>query len=270
MTALELTKANYFSVEASKSFCGATQFKSLVPDLGGCEVMGMAMINGLYTFPVSTDMLLGKAIHAWSEGTLDQFKHKNMDELTKKDGVTFLAKYRWIQDCINAIENDENMMMVINGEKEKIVTAEWGGLQWKVMFDVINNGMGFFTDLKIMKDFEPIWSKRKKEYVSWVEAWGYDYQIAIYAETQRVATSSEDWFYPHIAAVTKHDPPDTDIFIDFYDAIPYLLETIKAYLPRIIELKSGLVEPIPCGKCECCRSKKKARFVSYRTLEVVE
>lgn len=263
MSGFTLTKENYFSQEASSLFCGSTQFKDFIPELGGCEAMALAKIRGDYVQETSSDMLFGKAIHAWSEGTLAQFKRENMKELTKADGVTFLAKYKGIQDCIDTIQRDEGMMAVLEGQKEVFMTANMFGTDWKIMIDVYNPESGFFTDLKCMRDFEFRYSAEQGKRVSFIESWGYDFQMAIYAEVERIASSRDDWLVPHIAAVTKQDPPDKDVFIGFYEKIPDLLTRVAMYTPRIIALKTGKEQPMQCGKCDYCRSIKTARFVDY-------
>jgi hypothetical protein len=260
-----LTKENYFSPEASALFCGSTQFKDFVPELGGCEARALASIRGVYQRKTSSDMLFGKAVHAWSEGTLAQFKRDNMKELTKADGVTFLAKYQGIQDCIETIQRDDNMMAVLDGEKEVIMSAPMFGLDWKIMIDVYNPDGGFFTDLKCMRDFEFKWSATKRGKVSFIEYWGYDFQMAIYAEVERIASGRDEYLFPHIAAVTKQDPPDKAVFIGFKEQIPDILQRVAMYSPRIVALKSGEVEPIHCGNCEYCRSVKTAQFIDYTT-----
>ena len=216
-------------------------------------------------------MLFGKAVHAWSEGTLDQFKLEN-PELYLKDGATLQAKYKGIQDCIDTIENDQSILSVLAGSKEVILTASMFGMDWKIMIDVYNPQSGFFTDLKVMRDFDFKWSAHVGRKVSFIEAWGYEYQMAIYAEVERIATGGEGWLYPHIAAVTKQDPPDKGVFVGFLEQIPRLLGEIEMYSQRIIELKYGLAEPIPCNKntCEYCRKTQPAKFIDYTTWAAVE
>jgi hypothetical protein len=258
-----ITKDNYFSVEASALYCGSSQFKDFIPELGGCESMALAKIRGEFVQDTSPDMLFGKAIHTWSEGTLTQFKLENMKELTKGDGVTFLAKYKGIQDGIDTIQRDENMMAVLSGEKEVILTANMFGMDWKIMIDAYNPDAGFFTDIKCMRNFESTYSPEQGKRVSFIEYWGYDYQMAIYAEVERIATGRDDWLIPHIAAITKQDPPDKDIFIGFYEKITEMLMRIGMYSPRIAALKDGTEQPVPCGKCDYCRTVKRARFIDY-------
>lgn len=258
-----LTKENYFSTEASALYCGSTQFKDFVPDLGGCEAMAMAKIRGEFVQEASSDQLFGKAVHAWSEGTLAQFKRENMKELTKADGVTFLAKYQGIQDCIDSIQRDSNMMAALDGEKEVIMTANMFGMDWKIMIDAYNPDAGYFTDLKCMRDFEFKYCPTRGERLNFVRYWGYDFQMAIYAEVERIATGRSDWLLPQIAAVTKQDPPDKAVFIGFYEKIEEILLRVAMYAPRIAALKAGTEQPVMCGKCDYCRGIKTAPFIDY-------
>lgn len=263
MSGFVLTKENYFSPEASAAFCGSTQFKDFVPELGGCEAMAMAKIRGEFVPEPSADQLFGKAVHAWSEGTLSQFKRENMKELTKADGVTFLAKYQGIQDCIDAIQRDSNMMACLEGEKESILSANMFGMDWKIMIDAYNPGAGYFTDLKVMRDFEFKYCPTRGERMNFIRYWGYDFQMAIYAEVERIATGRTDWLVPQIVAVTKQSPSDKSIFIGFYERIPELLLQVEMYAQRIAALKAGTETPIQCGKCDYCRGIKTAPFIDY-------
>ncbi|NRU35913.1 hypothetical protein BJV39_000008 [Clostridium beijerinckii] len=67
-----ITKENYYSIEADLSTMSVSQYKLFKQ----CELMAMAKLKGEYKQSESDAFLLGKYIHSWSEGTLDDFKKK--------------------------------------------------------------------------------------------------------------------------------------------------------------------------------------------------
>lgn len=253
---MELTKENYFSKEAEAFYCGSTQYKTFMT----CEAQAMAKIKGLFTPEQSDACLIGHAVHAWNEGKLTEFKDAH-PEMYKKDG-NLQAKFIVIDECINAIKDDATMLKALSGTHEVILTGELFGLPFKIMIDSYNPTEGFFTDLKCVRDFEPVWTGRKKE--NFIRACGYDVQMAIYADIEKQASKRTDYLFPHIAAVTKQSPPDKAVFIGFKDEIENILLDIELNVRRIADIKSGKIPPESCGKCEYCRSVKKAQFVDYR------
>ena len=65
------------------------------------------------------------------------------------------------------------------------------------------------VDLKIMKDFEPVYVQEKGR-LNWIEAWEYDLQGAVYQEIVRQNTGKVLPFF--IAAGTNEsDGPDKEI-----------------------------------------------------------
>jgi hypothetical protein len=259
-----LTKENYFSPEAQKEYFSVSQFKSFMQ----CEAKTMAELNGLYKRKTSDDMLFGKAVHAWSEGTLEKFKNEN-DGLYKKDG-TLYAKFIRIDACIETIKNDKKMMAALQGEKEVMFTAELFGANWKILIDNYNPKDGFFSDLKVMKDlYSNYWIKDEDNTnirVNFVEYYMYNLQMVVYAEVEKIYTGRKDYLEPHIVAVTKEEIPDKLILKGFVDEIPYILKQVEDKMPRFIAVKAGKEKPTMCGHCDYCKRIKEAKIIDYRDL----
>ena len=106
---MELTKQNYFSVDANMEYMGATQFK----DFMKCESEGLAKANGTVVEEPTKPMLVGSYVDAYFSGELDEFKANN-PQILKKDG-TLLKDFEQANDIIKAIEEDEMMMEYLNG-----------------------------------------------------------------------------------------------------------------------------------------------------------
>jgi predicted nucleic-acid-binding Zn-ribbon protein len=262
-----LTKDNYFSREANEIYMSVSQFKSFVPELGGCEAAAMAKIKGEWDPEEKDALLFGKAVHAWNDGALAEFK-RNHPDLYKKDGTVY-AKFAGIEDCIEALKNDPVCMVALEGEKERIFTAHMFGVPWKIMIDSYNPNHGMFSDLKVMKSlYDRYWSKAAGCYVNFVEYYGYDIQMAVYTEVERLATGRAERLDPHIVPVTKETPPDKIVLKGFLPVVDKHLAYVGGKMPRIIDVKYNGAEPIMCGRCEYCRGKKKASIMDYHELLV--
>lgn len=266
----KVTPSNYFSKENRIHYMGVSQFKSFLE----CEAAGLAQVRGEYS-PFKPDaMVFGSAVHSWNQhGNLYSFKQEH-PELYKKDGNMY-AEYAGsksssgIQDCIDALKDDELCTIALEGEKEVIMTAELFGVPWKIMIDSYNPSHGMFSDLKTMKSlYDRFWSKENGCYVNFVENYGYDIQMAVYSEVERLAAGRDERLDPHIVAVTKELPPDKAILKGFLPIVDKMLSYVQIHLPRVMDVKEGRAEPIPCNKCAYCRSVKKAQIIDYHELLV--
>lgn len=61
---MNLTNANYYSLEANREFMSVSQLKSFLK----CEAAAMAELRGEYTRPTTTALLVGSFVDAWFEG----------------------------------------------------------------------------------------------------------------------------------------------------------------------------------------------------------
>lgn len=234
-----LTNENYYSTEANQEYMSVSQYK----DFRKCEAMAMAAINGEWIRPKTTALLVGSYIDAWFEGTLDEFKEQN-PEIYKKTSryPTLKADFIEAEEIIAFVQKDPMFMRYMGGAKQVIKTAELFGTQWKIKMDSYHPDK--IVDLKVMCSMERIMGK------SFVEHWGYDLQMTIYAavEGRDLAT--------YLAVVTKQEPPDKDIIsIPRWRRVELLAE-VERNMPRILAVKRGLIAPERCGVCEYCRATK--------------
>ena len=231
-----LTNENYYSQEANREYLSVSQYK----DFQKCEAMALASLRGEWERPMTTALLVGSYIDSWFEGTLDEFKAAH-PEIFKKDG-SLKADFLQAEELIAFVQRDPMFMRYMAGKKQIILTRELFGTPWKIKIDSYHPDK--IVDLKVMRSMERIMGK------SFVEHWGYDLQMAIYAavEGRDLAT--------YLAVVTKQDPPDKEII-----SVPRwrrveLLEDVKKNMPRILAVKSGEIPPRRCGVCEYCRATK--------------
>lgn len=231
-----LTNNNYYSSEANREYMSVSQYK----DFQKCEAMALASLRGEWVRPETTALLVGSYVDSWFEGTLDEFTaaHPN---IFKKDG-SLKADYAQAEEIIAYVQKDPMFMRYMAGQKQVILTREMFGTLWKIKIDSYHPDK--IVDLKVMRSMERIMGK------SFVEHWGYDLQMAIYAavEGRDLAT--------YLAVVTKQDVPDKEII-----SIPRwrrveLLEEVERNMPRILAVKAGERPPQRCGVCEYCRATK--------------
>lgn len=236
-----LTNENYYSTESNMKYLSVSQYKQFRK----CEASALAEIRGEWKRPKTTALLVGSYIDAWFEGTIVQFMWDN-PEIFKKDGK-LKADYLQAEEIIERVQSDEKFMYYMSGEKQTIFTAEMFGADWKIKIDSLLPDK--IVDLKVMRSMERIMGK------SFVEHWGYDLQMAVYAEVYRRATGKD--LETYLAVVTKQTPSDLEIIDIPKWRREELLQEVERFLPRIVKIKSGEVEPERCGVCEYCRATKK-------------
>ena len=231
-----LTNENYYSPEANQEYMSVSQYK----DFQKCEAMALASLRGEWERPMTTALLVGSYIDAWFEGTLPDFCRAH-PEIFKKNGE-LKAEFVQAEEIIAFLQKDPTFMRYMAGKKQIILTSEMFGTKWKIKIDSYHPDK--IVDLKVMRSMERIMGK------SFVEHWGYDLQMAIYAavEGRDIAT--------YLAVATKQEPPDKEII-----SVPRwrrleLLDEVEKNMPRILAVKSGEVPPVRCGVCEYCRATK--------------
>lgn len=247
---MNLNKENYFSQEANMAFVSVSQFKAFER----CVAEALAELNGEWARDKSPALLVGSYVDAYFEGSLEEFKANN-PEIFKRDGG-LKSDYVKAEKIIERIESEPAFMEMLAGEKQVIMTGEIEGVPVKIKMDSYFVGEKI-VDLKVMRDFEPIWKDGQK--MPWFAAWGYDLQGAVYQEIVFQNTGKRLPFY--LAAATKE--PVTDIqgvhipqeFLD--ERLAYFKGMVRHYQ----NIKDGLVEPTRCEKCDYCKSTKTFEIV---------
>ena len=234
---MTLTNENYYSQKANQQYMSVSQYKQFRK----CEAAAMAQLRGEWEFPKTTALLVGSYVDSWFEGTLDEFRANN-PEIFKKDG-SLKAEYAQAEDIIAFVQRDPVFMQYMAGRKQVIITRKLFGTPWKIKIDSYHPG-SMVVDLKVMRSIERIMGK------SFVEHWGYDLQMAIYAAVEGKNLET------YLAVVTKQTPPDKELIEIPKWRRDELLEEVERNMPRILAVKKGLKEPERCGVCEYCRATK--------------
>lgn len=239
-----LTAKHYFSPNSNMKYCGSSQFKSFLR----CPAQAMAELRGEWKREETTSLLIGSYVDSWFEGTLDTFKAEH-PEILKKDG-SLKAEFVKADEIIARVSRDELFMRYMGGQKQAIRTGYIEGVPFKIKMDSYHKGKAI-VDLKVIKDFEPLWNEERGIRQSFIEYWGYDFQAAIYQAIE----GNKLPFY--ICAVTKETIPDFDIIQVPQTWIDSAMAIIKNEIGIIDAYKRGEIEPPRCGKCAYCRETKK-------------
>lgn len=241
---MSINKYNYFSQNNNRKYCGSSQFKSFLK----CPARAMAELNGEWKREDTTALLIGSYVDSFFEGTLDTFKAEH-PEILKKDG-TLKAEFVKADEIIARVSRDELFMRYMGGQKQAIRTGFIEGVPFKIKMDSYHKGKAI-VDLKVIKDFEPLWNEERGIRQDFIQYWGYDIQAAIYQAIE----GNKLPFY--ICAVTKETIPDFDIIQVPQTWIDSAMAIIKNEIGIIDAYKRGELEPPRCGKCAYCRETKK-------------
>ena len=261
-----LTQAYYYSPEANASYYSVSQIKQFLD----CPSCAMAELRGEWVRPKTTALLVGGFVDAYFSGELEEFCAANPEIFTKKGELK--SDFVKAQDIIRRIERDELAMMMLGGEKQKIVTGQIAGFPFKAKLDVLlgrdqcraiaerfpNMGEllfedGAIVDTKIVKDFDPMY-KPEEGRMHFITYWRYDLQGAVYQELVRLLTGNRLPFY--ILAATKQDPPDVGLFrVDQAD-MDAQLDSLRRDLVDIDAIKKGKAIPERCDSCAWCRHSR--------------
>ena len=182
-----------------------------------------------------------------------------------KRGGGLLSKFDHANDMIERVKRDPLMMAFMTGEKQKILTGELFGVPWKIKMDFYEKD-GCITDLKTVKDFGDVYEEGFGRR-SWIEAWGYDIQGAIYTRIEQIATGRPEPLPFYIAAVTKEKIPDIKLIQIPDHILEAALHIVEAKIERFDLIKSGDVEPIRCERCDYCKMTKTLKYPEIYEIE---
>lgn len=271
MPRLKLTAENYFSPEADMEYMSASQFKSF----RRCEAAAMAELRGELGKKDTTALRVGSYVDAYFSGELEQFKADH-PEMFKKDG-TLKSDFAHAQKVAERLERDDLARMLLSGRHQTIKTGKIAGVWFKTKSDslltarqveaickrfpqvreLVPFGGGMLVDLKYMKDFADVWDEELRERVNFIEFWGYDIQGAIYQKIDKRMLPFV------IIGATKEAEPDIEAMYIPDEDLAFSLSEVEALSPRYDAIKRGEIEPVGCGKCAYCRSKKQLTGIKH-------
>jgi hypothetical protein len=242
---MDLNSSNYFSKEADLAFFSASQVKSFRK----CEAATMAALRGEYVRPMSTALTVGQYVDEALTGDLESWK-QNHPEILKRDG-TLKADYEGARLMVERAMRDPLFMDFMDGEHQTILTAKLFGVPFKAKFDVL--GADRIVDLKTVKDLKSQYLPGQGR-VDFATAWDWPLQLAIY---QRIYEINEGVKLPcYLAVITKETPADIRIIQVEQERMDAELALLEQQLPRFEAVKSGVIDPERCDRCEYCRESR--------------
>ena len=243
-----LTEDNYFSKEADSEFCSVSQWKAFRK----CPACAMAILRGEWQKEETPALLVGSYVDSWFDGTLDKFREEHPAIFTKSGELK--ADYKKAEEVIARVQRDPLFMEYMSGDKQVIMTGIINGVKCKIKVDSLDIEHGRFTDLKVMKDFQPIYDEDEMGRVPFWTAWKYDVQLGVYAEIIRQCTGKK--LQAYIAAATKEKTVDYAVFhmseAELENGLKQFADTIMTF----DAMKKGIVDADSCGECSYCRETK--------------
>ena len=244
-----LTKENYKDNHYYLSYSRFSKFLD-------CEAAAFAD----YKTEPTVAFLVGSYVDAYFSNEMPEFQAAHPEMYNSRTGE-LKKDFIKADEIIARIEQDPLLVHYMSGEKQTIMTGEIEGVPFKIKMDSYLENEAI-VDLKIMKDFNKVWSTAYKAYINFVEAYDYDIELAIFQEIVRQKTGGK--ILPcYLVCATKENPPDIGLFEVPQETLDKALQTVKNNLPRYLQISQGKVAPLRCEKCAYCRSSKKAQLISY-------
>lgn len=243
---MRLTKNNYYDKESNKEYISASFIKAV----NKCPAAAVAELNGEYIRPYSSALMVGSYVDSAFEGekSFETFCNENASELFKKNGE-LKADFVKAEEMLARAESDKVFMEYMKGQKQKILTGELFGVKMKAKLDVYKKGQRI-VDLKTVKDMEDVYVDGQGR-VSFVEAWGWDIQMAIYQALEGNNLPC------YLAVITKESPPDIAVIQIPQAILDARLEELMLNMDYYEALHKGEIEPSRCEHCAYCRKTKK-------------
>lgn len=274
---MKLTDSNYYSVDANKAYCSASQYKDFIgfPLRSGCEERALKAISGEYVQETTKALLQGSILDALWENDDPEYILERFPDCVSSKGPTkgeLKAEFKDVMKWYQRTLKEEKFCQYMSGDKQTILTGEIEGLPFKIKIDSYLEGQAI-VDLKTTKTLDRTYRyyiPDSGEKLPFYMAYGYDIQLAIYREIVRQNTG--DTLNCYLACVDKETHPICDIIELPKKLLDDALEGIKSNCETIIMLKKGEVTPVRCesSTCDYCRDTHKCEVLSTEEFELNE
>lgn len=269
-----VTDEVYYSVEANKQWCSASQFKDICgfPLRPGCEERALKTINGEWVPETTKALLMGSLLDALWENDDPNYIMERFPDCVASRGATkgqLKAEYQQIVNIYQMTLRSEKFCAYMSGAKQQVMVGEIEGLPYKIKIDSFIDGKAI-VDLKTTQTLDRnhrIFIPDSGEKLPFYMAYGYDTQLAIYREIVRQNTG--DILPCFLAVADKQTHPICDIIGLTSKLLDEALESVKRNSEKIIMLKSGEIDPIRCNHSDCdyCRDTHECQVISTEEFE---
>lgn len=242
-----LTKENYRTNHDYMSYSRFCRFLE-------CEASAAAN----YHTPSTEAQLVGSYVDAYFSHEMDEFKVEHPEIFLKSGELK--ANFKKADDLIERISKDPEMMRLLGGDNQVIMSGEIDGVPFKIKMDSYLKDEAII-DLKVMKDFNRVWSDAFGGYTNFAIAYNYDIELAIFQEI--VSQNTGKRLPCFLVCITKETPSDIGIFNIPQEDIDKALTIVRHNLPRIKGILDGEIAPQRCEKCAYCRETKKATIIDF-------
>lgn len=249
----QITRDNYYSLETNQAYMSASQFK----DFEKCEAYALAKIRGEWVDETTDALLIGQYVDAYFNGELEEFKENHQEIFNSRTGE-LKSQYIKANDIIKAAEDDPMFYAYMTGVRQMIYVGEINGVPFKAMVD--SDFPDKTVDGKVMRNLKPIWNEKLHRKESFIKAYGYDIQGAIYQELKRQCYDNKVPFI--LAPITKEDIPTKKLINVEQKQLDDALELVKAKAPHYQDIKLGFEKATYCGECDYCKSVLKVNQIN--------
>lgn len=278
----DVNAENYYSLDIASKYRSVSWIKKFL----ACEAEALAELKGTWTPKGDpTPLLVGNYLHSHFESRESHqafvednawniFKTKAASKKDKADGAEVrlipdadgekkekvltdkkTAPFKQADKMIQTLEMDRTFQKVYQGEKEVILKGEIGGVPYIGKLDCFDPARAFFLDLKTTQDLhKKYWITDEKRWGSFVEAYNYPLQMAVYQELIRQNYGTRP--APILVAVSKQDPPDKAFVAIPQDDLDEGMQQLMDAQQRIEQVIAGEISPYRCEQCDYCRSTK--------------
>ena len=261
-----LNDETYHSPEANRRWLDCSTYKNFAGTCGraSCETRALAIVKGDYVPPKTDALLLGGYVDAYFDHSLPQFMIDNMDDLYTKASIKkfqegkgdleLLSQFKQADSMIKRAIKEPLFMRYVDGETQKILTAEIDGVPIRVKLDSYDGKR--ITDIKTAASIsETYYAKDLGQRLNFIEYFGYVEQAYFYQKAVEYNFGKKLPFY--LAVISKDKeynvPHPRLAIIQIPDKIiEEKGEEIKQKIHSIWSIIQGEIDPIPCGHCEWC------------------
>lgn len=271
---MELNEQNYYSVEMNRKYCSASQYRDFcgTPFLHGCEERALKTINGEWTPETTKALLMGSLLDALWENDDPNYILQRFPDCVSSRGSTkgqLKAEFQQVIDIYQMTLRSEKFCSYMSGEKQVIMTGVIEDLPFKIKIDSFIEGKAI-VDLKTTQTLDRnyrYYVPDSGERLPFYLYQNYDVQLAIYREVVRQNTG--DLLPCFLACADKRPHPICDIIGLPSKMLDEALDHVKRNCDRIIQLKSGEIEPMRCESSECdyCRDTHVCKVISTDEFE---
>ena len=225
-----------------------------------CEAEALAELKGTWIPQRDpTALLAGNYLHSYFESPeahqsfIDA--HPEMFSTRGSTKGQLKAPYKVAESMIQALKDEPSFQAAYQGNKEEILTGKINGVKWMGKLDCFDPTRVFFLDLKTTQDLhKKYWITDEKHWGSFVEAYNYPLQMAVYQELIRQNYGTRP--VPILVAVSKQEPPDKAFVEIPQDKLDEAMDQLLAAQPRVERIIAGEAKPNRCEQCDYCRATK--------------